>query len=195
MGLAALAALLYTGGNVETLVIMYSINVFVTFSLSMLGMLMYTMRAKRASRRGKRKLALYSFGLILCGTILVITTLEKFTQGGWVTLLVTGGVVFLCFGIRRHYENVSRKVAKLYVDWSIQGMRDRHLFTKVDLAGDVYFDLEMRRVTEVDLIGRMVVRGAIVDEGPPRIVKGEGAVTLKSQIRGASVEAAAGSDE
>jgi hypothetical protein len=41
----------------------------------------------------------------------------------------------------------------------------------------------------------MVVRGAIVDEGPPRIVKGEGPVVLKSQIRPAPVEAAAGGDE
>ena len=114
MAIASLAALLYTRGDVSHIVVMYSINVFVTFSLSMLGMFMYTVRAKRASRRGKRKLALYSFGLVLCVLILVITTLEKFTQGGWVTLLVTGGVVFLCFGIRRHYENVSRKVAKLY---------------------------------------------------------------------------------
>ena len=38
MGSAALVALLATGGDVRTLVIMYSINVFVTFSLSMIGM-------------------------------------------------------------------------------------------------------------------------------------------------------------
>lgn len=114
MCIASLAALLYTRGNVSHIVVMYSINVFVTFSLSMLGMLLYTLRTKKASRRTKRRILLFSFGLVLCATILVITTLEKFTQGGWVTLVVTGGVVALCFGIRRHYENVSRKVAKLY---------------------------------------------------------------------------------
>ena len=36
MGGAALAALWFTGGDVTTLVIMYSINVFLTFSLSMI---------------------------------------------------------------------------------------------------------------------------------------------------------------
>lgn len=92
-------------------------------------------------------------------------------------------------------ERAGRRVAKLYVDWSIQGMRDRNLFTKVDLAGDVYFDLELHRVTEVDLIGKMVVRGAVVENGPPRIFKGEGSVVLKSQFRPAQVEAAAGDDE
>ncbi len=113
MCIASMAALLYTRGDVSHIVVMYSINVFVTFSLSMLGMLLYTMRKKR-SRRTTRRLLLFSFGLLLCGTILLITVFEKFSQGGWVTLLVTGLVVALCFGIRRHYESVSRSVAKLY---------------------------------------------------------------------------------
>ena len=39
MGATSLAALLYTKGDVGTLVVMYSINVFLTFSLSMFGML------------------------------------------------------------------------------------------------------------------------------------------------------------
>ncbi len=114
MCIASLAALLYTRGEVSHIVVMYSINVFVTFSLSMLGMFLYALRTKKKERRTRRRLLLFSFGLVLCVTILVITTIEKFTQGGWVTLIVTGAVVALCFGIRRHYENVSRKVAKLY---------------------------------------------------------------------------------
>src|SRR6185436_128418 len=39
MAAAALGALWYTGGNVGLLVLMYSINVFLTFSLSMVAML------------------------------------------------------------------------------------------------------------------------------------------------------------
>ena len=42
MGATSLAALLYTKGDVGTLVVMYSINVFLTFSLSMFGMLRHT---------------------------------------------------------------------------------------------------------------------------------------------------------
>jgi amino acid transporter len=114
MCIASLAALLYTRGNVSHIVVMYSINVFLTFSLSMLGMLLHTVRERKISRRTKRRFVHFAFGLLLCATILIITTIEKFGQGGWVTLLVTGGVVALCFGIHRHYENVSRSVAKLY---------------------------------------------------------------------------------
>jgi hypothetical protein len=82
------------------------------------------------------------------------------------------------------------KQAKLYVDWILEGMRDKNLFTKVTLAGDVYFDLALQRVVEVDLTGSMIVRGAIIGTGAPRIVKGEGQVLMKSSLRTADVEAA-----
>jgi len=82
------------------------------------------------------------------------------------------------------------KQAKLYVDWTLEGMRDKNLFTKVTLAGDVYFDLALQRVVTVDLTGSMIVRGAIIGTGAPRIVKGEGQVLMKSSLRTADVEAA-----
>src|SRR5207253_146559 len=51
MGGAALVALVYTHGKVSTLVIMYSINVFVTFLLSELGMIrLYVMHRKDEPR-------------------------------------------------------------------------------------------------------------------------------------------------
>lgn len=88
-------------------------------------------------------------------------------------------------------ERDGSKQAKLYVDWILEGMRDRNLFTKVTLAGDVYFDLALQRVVAADLTGNMIVRGAIIGTGAPKIVKGEGQVTVKSSLRTADVEAAA----
>lgn len=114
MGLASLAALLYTGGDVSHLVVMYSINVFVTFSLSMLAMLIYSIHARRRDPSARTSLSLFAVGLVLCGTILVVTTIEKFTSGGWVTLVVTGALIMFSFGIRRHYDKVSEKVKRLY---------------------------------------------------------------------------------
>jgi hypothetical protein len=82
------------------------------------------------------------------------------------------------------------KQAKLYVDWTLEGMRDKHLYTKVTLAGDVYFDLSLQRVVDVDLVGSMIVRGAIIGNGAPQIIKGEGQVLVKSSLRTADIEAA-----
>jgi K+ transporter len=111
--MASLAALLYTRGDVSHIVVMYSINVFVTFSLSMLAMLLDSLRARRRGREG-RSTGLFAVGFLLCATILVVTTIEKFGHGGWVTLAVTSAVIILCFAIRRHYDTVAGKVRRLY---------------------------------------------------------------------------------
>lgn len=113
MGITSLVALFYTDGNVHTLVVMYSINVFVTFTLSMLAMLKQSLHSPRGLSRRRRGLILFSVGLVLCATILIITILEKFRQGGWVTLAVTGGFIIVCLLIRRHYEQVQHYLAAL----------------------------------------------------------------------------------
>jgi amino acid transporter len=113
MGLASLAALLYTRGDVEHLVVMYSINVFLTFSLSMLAMLLHSWRQKKTGGGGGH-IALFIVGFLLCATILVITIMEKFLLGGWVTLVVTGSVIGLAFVIRHHYQTVTGKLGGLY---------------------------------------------------------------------------------
>jgi len=113
MAVSSLAALLYTRGDVGHLVVMYSINVFVTFSLSMLSMLFLWWSARHTRRGWKRKVALFAAGFVLCATILTITVMEKFREGGWITLLGTGGLVALCFAIRSHYRTVGQKLASL----------------------------------------------------------------------------------
>lgn len=113
MGGAALLALLYTGGDVGMLVVMYSINVFATFSLSMFGMLRMWLRRRRAEAHWRRTVALFATGFVLTSVILVITIIEKFTEGGWLTIVVTGTFIGVCFLIRRHYRNVRALLTKL----------------------------------------------------------------------------------
>lgn len=52
-------------------------------------------------------------GSRLCATILVITTVEKFTEGGWLTLVITSLVIGLCYLIRSHYLRVRKGIAEL----------------------------------------------------------------------------------
>jgi amino acid transporter len=106
MGLASLAFLLYTGGDVRLLVVMYSINVFLTFSLSQLGMCRHWWDVRKAERTWLRKLFVNGLGLSFTAIILVVTVVIKFAEGGWVTLVVTSGFVFLCYVVRWHYDRV-----------------------------------------------------------------------------------------
>ncbi len=115
MSFASLLALFYTKGDVSRLVVMYSINVFLTFSLSIFGMLKSYMGSRKTKPRWKSGMAIFSIGFVLCVTILIITTLEKFEEGGWVTLVVTTALVLLCFSIKRHYLAVAKKLRLLEV--------------------------------------------------------------------------------
>jgi amino acid transporter len=113
MGGAALLLLWYTKGSVSALVVMFSINVFITFSLSQAGMARYFIRRRKEDRQWFRHLVVFLVAGALCVTILVITILEKFAEGGWLTLLITGILIALCYGISRHYKRVVRAMREL----------------------------------------------------------------------------------
>lgn len=113
MGIAAIALLFYTGGAVSTLVVMYSINVFVTFSLSQLGMSKFFIQRRNEDPHWVRHLSVHLVGLVLCVTILIVTTFEKFTEGGWITLVITAVVIGLCYQIKRHYLRVRQGMKDL----------------------------------------------------------------------------------
>ncbi len=113
MGGAALAMMAITRGAVATLVVLYSINVFITFTLSQLGMVIHWWRERRTERAWVRKLAINGFGLALTTFILVSLTAVKFFEGGWATLLVTGVLVGAAIATKRHYQNVSAQLKRL----------------------------------------------------------------------------------
>ncbi len=106
---AAIVVLLITGGSVSVLVVLYSINVFLTFTLSLLGLVRYWW-LHRGEGNWLARLGLSLLGLVVCGSILVVTTVEKFAEGGWITLIITGLVIAIGFSIRRHYATVAADV-------------------------------------------------------------------------------------
>jgi amino acid transporter len=113
MGGAALLLLLYTQGSISHLVVMYSINVFATFSLSELGMSRFFVKHRKIEKEWKKHLPIHLTGLTLCLTILIIIVIEKFEAGGWITLLITSMMIGLCYLIRRHYTKVRMGIQKM----------------------------------------------------------------------------------
>ena len=92
MAVAAALLMLYTKGNVAFLVVLYSINVFVTFTLTTAGMSRFWFTHRKTQRTWRRNFAVQSAGLMLCVAILTVIIYEKFVEGGWVTLFITGPV-------------------------------------------------------------------------------------------------------
>lgn len=131
MAITAIFTLIITGGSVKTLVILYSINVFLTLSLSMLGLTIHWFVSRHKKTFWWRKIIISGIGLIVCASILMITTFQKFYDGGWITLLITS--IFIAIGIiiKQSY----RKLNKLLRN--VEKELDEHLdvaptLTKVD---------------------------------------------------------------
>jgi hypothetical protein len=78
----------------------------------MFGMILHEMKVPKGERR--RHIPLFVIGFGLCATILCITVFEKFHEGGWITLAVTGGLVVCCFRIRKHYQRVTARLKDLF---------------------------------------------------------------------------------
>jgi len=116
MGLAAAATLVGTRASVDALVVLYAINVFITFTLSQLGMTVHWWQARSQQPGWMRKLAVNGIGCTFTALILMVTVTLKFYEGGWVTILMTGGLVVVCYLVRRHYLEVGKAVEQLEVD-------------------------------------------------------------------------------
>jgi len=114
IGLASVAMLLYTSGHIGMLVVMYSINVFLTFSLSQLGMMRFWKQNNR-KKGAKKNFIMHTVTFTLCFLILVVMAFEKFTEGAWVTVMVTVAIISLCFAIRNHYFTIKKKLKELDV--------------------------------------------------------------------------------
>jgi amino acid transporter len=105
MGAAALAILAWTEGQVALLVVLYTVNVFITFTLALLGLTNYWWK-RRHDQESKRRLLLSGLALLITAAILVVIIVERFLQGGIVTLGITSCVVAAGLLIRRHYSRI-----------------------------------------------------------------------------------------
>src|SRR6266481_1227847 len=145
IGATSLYMLWHTGGSVDALVVMYSINVFVTFSLSQAGMIRYwwMKETRRKYPDWARHLPIHLIGFVLCFGILVVNVLEKFTEGAWLTVIVTGAVVTLCFLIKRHYLGVRARLLRL----------DQILTALPNVSAGKQLELQKKKPTAVLLVG------------------------------------------
>ncbi len=113
MSSMALAIMILTRGSVRVLVVLYSINVFITFVLSQLGMVRHWWLSRKAVKGWHKKFLVNGVGLMLCGFILISMITVKFREGGWVTLLITGSLIILALLVKRHYHNIAQLLNRL----------------------------------------------------------------------------------
>lgn len=118
MFLAGFAILLIIAFGAETtrLIQLYIVGVFVSFTLSQIGMLRHwnrllrTERDRARCRRMRRSRAINGFGAVLTGFVLVLVLATKFTHGAWISIAAGAVIYGVMLSIRRHYVTVSREL-------------------------------------------------------------------------------------
>ncbi len=120
MGGASLLLLFVSRGNLTLLIVFYSINVFLTFTLSQMGMVRHWWNERKKTRTWAGPMTVNGIGLILTAFILCFITVIKFNEGGWLALLVTGGVAIVSIAIKQNYN--SSKALSNKLDEQVLGL-------------------------------------------------------------------------
>jgi amino acid transporter len=109
LGLASAVLIIAFGGVTTALIPLYAVGVFLSFTLSQSGMVMFHRRERRPG--WKRRMAVSGFGALMTFVVLLIVAGTKFTSGAWLPLVVIPAIILLFKSIHRHYRTVSEGLA------------------------------------------------------------------------------------
>ena len=113
MGTAATILMILARGSVRFMVVLYSINVFITFFLSQLGMVRHWLSIRAKFKHWWKKAIVNGIGLVLTTFILISVAVIKFHEGGWITLFITGSLVTVAVLIRNSYRRSAASLGRL----------------------------------------------------------------------------------
>ncbi len=116
LALAAIAFVVAFRADVSSLIHLYIVGVFTSFTLSQIGMVRHWNRHLRAEgdpaerRRMTRSRAINAVGLLCTGTVLVVVLVTKFAVGAWIAIAAMAALFVLMRAIHGHYAAVSREL-------------------------------------------------------------------------------------
>ncbi len=115
---AALLAIIAFRAEVTALIQLYIVGVFISFTLSQIGMVRHWTRLLRSEtdlrvrRKMMRSRVVNTVGLVSTGTVLLVVLVTKFVAGAWIALFAMSLLFLLMKMIHRHYNTVSRELAE-----------------------------------------------------------------------------------
>jgi amino acid transporter len=106
VGLALVAAVLLVvfGASTHSMIPLYAVGVFVSFTLSQSGMVRHWWRLRGSGWR--RRAAVNGFGAIMTGIVAIVIVSTKFLLGAWIVAIAIPGLVLVFYAIRHHYRRV-----------------------------------------------------------------------------------------
>lgn len=103
---AAIIVLVAYRGQVHSLIPLYAVGVFTSFTLSQTGMVVRWFRLKTPGWR--HKAIMNAVGGVLTGVVTVVVLVTKFRGGAYIVLIAVVVLIGVFYGVRRHYQRVAR---------------------------------------------------------------------------------------
>jgi amino acid transporter len=116
LAFAAIAFIVAFQAQVTALIHLYIVGVFVSFTLSQIGMVRHWTRLltvendPEVRRRMMRSRVINMIGFICTGTVLIIVVVTKFLAGAWIAILAMGALFVIMKLIHKHYDTVAREL-------------------------------------------------------------------------------------
>jgi amino acid transporter len=95
-------------GDTQSLLPLYMIGVFVSFTLSQAGMVIHWRRTRETG--WKTSALINGFGALVTGVVLIIVAVTKTLEGAWIVLLLIPLIVAVFKATHRHYQHVSAEL-------------------------------------------------------------------------------------
>jgi len=109
LGVGAFVLIFSFGGDVHSLIPLYAIGVFLSFTLAQTGLVLHWWKSSEAGRGWR--LALNALGALATGTVLVIIAVIKFHEGAWLVVVAVPSVMYLFWITRRHYFLATKQLS------------------------------------------------------------------------------------
>ncbi len=95
-------------GNTQSLLPLYMIGVFVSFTLSQAGMVIHWRHTREPG--WQTSAAINGFGAVVTGVVLIIVAATKTLEGAWIVLLLIPVIVAVFKATRQHYDHVASQL-------------------------------------------------------------------------------------
>ncbi|MCV7124498.1 APC family permease [Mycobacterium lacus] len=115
---SAIGAVVAFRAELSALIQLYIVGVFISFTLSQIGMVRHWTRLLRtetdpsARRRMIRSRVVNTVGLLSTGTVLFIVLITKFLVGAWIAIVAMGALFIMMKLIHKHYDSVNQELAE-----------------------------------------------------------------------------------
>jgi len=109
LALMAIVLVLAFNGNTLRLIPLYTVGVFIAFTLAQLGMVRRWRRLRKPGWR--RGLAVNGIGMVMTAAVFIVTASDKFLDGAWIIVIIIPLLVALLSAVHRHYTDVTDRAA------------------------------------------------------------------------------------